>query len=513
VSGYYPGQTQNRRKHLMDTRQKYNILFVLTDQLNFKHLSCYGNDIVRTPNIQRLAERGLVFDNMYCTSPVCVPARTTLTTGLTPAEVGAAANYFPQRQDCRTMPEYLKKSGYKTCVMGKLHWLPYEWEYSHYDEAIDEAHLIAACLRDKAPYSKFIRDHYAERGLDHKAQLPDFTQLLDPAHEYDYDVLAGVSPLPYDISPSKYLADRADDFFQRVKDDDEAFLLYWSALEPHHPYFPSREFSGLYLDQIDEIRDRFILDTERKEPFCQDADFIASKLDKKRFDKVIDAYLGLITEFDHSLGLLLDSLEDNGLAKNTVIIFTADHGDMMGDFGLLFKNKMYESSVKVPFIISHPEHAGGKRTASLTSHLDFLPTILDIAGISASSLPGKSLMPLLIEPAQKLHKAVFSEMYLFEPSEVKKIDRSEKSRRGELSFERAKTDMYVRLMMRDEQFKCIRRGQGLEISETELYDLTTDPNELHDLSDNPQFASLLGGMTQQLDGFQNKQYNVLKAEY
>lgn len=497
----------------MPSDGKYNILFILTDQLNYKHLSCYGNNIVHTPNIQRLANRGLTFENMYCTSPVCIPSRAALTTGLTPAEVGAAGNYFTLRKDRRTMPEYLKEAGYHTSVMGKLHWEPYEWEYSHYDEVIDEAHLIAACFRDDANYTGFLRQHYASQGLDHKTQLPDFTKLLDPAHEYDLDVLAGVSPLPYDISPSKYLADRAGEFFKRMKNETSPFLLYWSALEPHHPYFPSREFSGLYLDRIDEIRERFILDSERKAPFSDDAGFIAEKLNKADFDRVIDAYLGLITEFDHSLGLLLDSLDENGLAENTVIIFTADHGDMMGDFGLLFKNKMYESSVKVPFIIRHPEYDGGTRTESLTTHLDLLPTILDIASVPADSLPGKSLLPLLSETSIKLHEAVFSEIYLFEPSEIKKIERSERAKRGELEFKRPKNDMHFRIMMRNEQYKCIRRGHGLENFETEFYNIKNDPAELHDLSKMKEFSDTLSPMTLEMDKFQAKQYSYLNVEY
>ncbi len=493
----------------MDNAGQKNILFILTDQLNYKYLSCYGNDIVRTPNIERLAKHGMVFDNMYCTSPVCIPARATLTTGLTPAEVGAAGNYFELRRDRRTMPEYLKTAGYKTAVMGKLHWRPYEWEYSHYDEVIDEAHLIAACFRENAPYTRYISEYYARQGLDYKEIMPDFTRLLDPAQEYDFDVLAGVSPLPYEISPSKYLADRAGEFFKEAGKAEKPFLLYWSALEPHHPYFPSREFSGLYLDRMDEIREKFMLDGERKGPFAADTEFIESKLDREHFDRVIDAYLGLITEFDHSMGLLLDHLEASGLDRNTVIIFTADHGDMMGDFGLLFKNKMYESSVKVPFIIRHPDYSGGQRTDSLASHLDFLPTILDIAGTTEPSLPGNSLLPLLNDPALELHDAVFSEIYLFEPSEVKKIARSERAKRGEIAFAREKNDMHVRLMMRNQQYKCIRRGQGLRVDETELYDLSNDPEELHDLSSDSGFEPVMTAMTAKLDDFQKTQYRAL----
>jgi choline-sulfatase len=324
--------------------------------------------------------------------------------------------------------------------------------------------------------------------------LPDFTRLLDPEGEYDAAVLSGVNPLPYSHSPSHFLAEKTIDFVKRR--DERPFFAYLSPLEPHHPYFPTREFADLYTDRIGEIWDEKVIDDFPMKAAVQaDFDYVRSRLDGAQFRDVLDRYLGLITEADASIGKVFSYLESAKLMDDTVIIVTADHGDMMGDFGLLFKDRMYEASARVPFLFYHPQFQRAGRIERVASHVDLLPTFLELAGGAVPPhLPGKSLLPFLSDPAHVNHRAVFSFGQRLEASEQLKIERVTKLREAKKELMADRAQMPARAMVRTESHKAIYAGVGGAWDSVELYDLDRDPDELTDLAGQPGQAATLAEM-------------------
>ncbi len=355
-----------------------NILFVMADQLAPHFTSTYGHEVVKTPNLDALAERGTRFDAAYCHSPLCAPARFTMLSGQPVSAIGAWDNASEFPAATPTLAHHLALAGYRTVLSGKMHFV-----------GPDQLHGFEERLTTDIYPADFAWTPNWERAderIDKWYHNMDVLQDAGEAvttYQLDYDEEVG-------FAARRRLLDMVRD------DDDRPFFLCASFIHPHDPYVARPEWWNLYdHDEID-MPDEWDLDsldphTLRIRTGIQ-ADTVGYTDEQVRNAR--HGYYANVSYFDDQLGQLLTTLESCGRLDDTIVIVTSDHGDMLGDRGAWFKMSFHERSARVPLVVAGPGVAQGS-IDNACSHLDLLPTLVDIAGGSNldSDLPGRSLVP------------------------------------------------------------------------------------------------------------------------
>lgn len=415
-----------------------NFLFIMTDQQRADHLGCYGNDILKTPNLDQLAERGLTYDRFYVAAPICQPNRATLATGRLPSANGVRQNGIPLSLEATTFIDVLRNAGYRTGLVGKSHLqnvtdiLPAERSSrrAHRDPLPPElssatgevrtgprynCEVVPAWRADpdreiKLPYYGYdqvklccshgdkVEGHYTRWLAD---RHPDPTSLRGPENALSDNPYSAPQSwrtrMPEELYPTRYVLEESLNFLdgQTSKDEAEPFFLMCSFPDPHHPFTPPGKYWDLYDPDdielptsfnnrvdIDNIPVPAIVEAHRGNNETA-GDFFPLTVSSKEAREIIALNYGSISMIDNAVGQLVDALDHRGLAENTVVIFTSDHGDYMGDHGLMLKMGLhYQSILRVPFIWSDPEDpAAGERTNRLSGTLDIADTILDRAGL------------------------------------------------------------------------------------------------------------------------------------
>ncbi len=323
-----------------------NIVFILADQLRHDFLGCYGADFVDTPHIDALAARGIRYERAYSSSPVCVPARASLLTGLNAIRNGVLGNGTWLRPDLgacgiRTWPEFLNEQGYYTAGIGKMHFNPWDCRMGfQYRIAAEDKRWIN--VRDD--YYHSLRAH----GLNklHGEQCPGY-------HEGKG---AFVSPLPWEHSVDHFVGEEACRFI-RTYGSDDPFALMVSFPGPHCPYDPTAEYlAGVDPESMPEAVPAVVADSARMRQgnirgnlgAWNGVDYSDFTAEHKRVIRT--HYAALVQQIDYEVGQVVASLEEQGLLDNTVLIFTSDHGDYLGDHDLIGKGSFYEASAHVPLI-------------------------------------------------------------------------------------------------------------------------------------------------------------------
>ncbi|MHC4572936.1 MAG: sulfatase-like hydrolase/transferase [Planctomycetota bacterium] len=367
------------------SRRKPNLLFLWTDEQRADTMAAYGNTKIRVPNLNRLASESFVFKRAYVTQPVCTPSRCSVITGLWPHTSGLIRNNLPLPADTPCLPEMLSDPDYRTAYMGKWHlgdeifpqhgfeeWVSIEDIYwKRYTKVRDKEHAVSDY-------------HYHLVSLGHKP----------PGLRFSRTFAAG---LPFEQSKPKFLERRACDFLRRHR--GEPFILYVNFLEPHMPFTGpfDNEYDPAYVDLPANFDDPL----EDNEPlvYRKMRKEIIRKYgsDEESFRKLIARYWGLVTEVDMCVGGILNTLEELGLADNTIVVYTSDHGDMMGAHRLVTKGVMYEEASRVPWLMRVPWMGRNQRVIEQpVSHIDLIPTVLELMGSkSPDSLQGHSLVPLM----------------------------------------------------------------------------------------------------------------------
>lgn len=493
-----------------------NVLLLLTDQQRADHLGCYGNRILRTPNIDALAARGVAFDRFYVTSPVCMPNRASLMTGRLPSLHGVRSNGLPLQLDNAVFTELLRAAGYRTALVGK----------SHLQNMTDTAPAIsrgtpeglarfngyseARCRGIQgAEYEQELRSRWHDSG--HRIRTPyygfehvelcnghgdaafgDYGRWLSERHPNPGSLAGPANALPdsrytapqawrtrvpEDLYSTQFVAERAASWLRdhAQHGGNRPFFLMASFPDPHHPFTPPGRYWDSYRPEdivlprtcrppteatpphvrwLHEQRasGRWLTDTPR--PFATS---------EREAREIIALTYGMIHMIDDRVGLLLAALRETGLDRRTIVIFTSDHGDYMGDHGLMLKGPMhYHGVLRVPFIWSEPGPGDGIRSAALAGTLDVARTILSRAGIDGyNGMQGRSLLPALNGRDQQGADAVLIE---------------EDSQRTYLGFAepvRARTVVTKRWRL------TLYRG----VPWGELYDLVNDPDEERNLWD------------------------------
>jgi len=365
----------------------------MSDEHSAEFSSIYGNTVVQTPTLDRLARDGVTFDNAYCASPLCVPARMSFMTGKHVHREEIWDNGVPLRSDAITWAHRLANAGYNTALSGKMHFIGPD-QYHGFEEIL---------VRDDTVCAKNIEVDF--RWADDVSPRPNSRARFDAAGA------GGGTHIDHDRAVTKtcleYLEQRSAE--NRAGGDQQPFILCAGYNSPHFPLIVPDDYYSLYHPEAVDLPVAWDQPLEELGPHQQRLKtlFGLEGLTEEQVRRARAAYFGLITWMDHEAGLLVDKLEETGLIDNTVIIYTADHGDMAGTHGLWWKSSFYEQAVHVPLVIKMPgEPDRGSRRSELVSHLDLSATLLEFAeapyvGAGApkvseeDSMDGISLLPIL----------------------------------------------------------------------------------------------------------------------
>lgn len=374
-----------------------NIVIIMADQLAPHFTGAYRHRVAKTPNIDALAARGMRFDAAYCNSPLCAPSRFALMSGQLISRIAAWDNASEFKASTPTFAHYLRLLGYRTCLSGKMHFIGPDQKHGFQDRVTTDIYPADfAWTPDWEAHDERIDKWY------HNMQTVKESGLAQATFQIDYDDEVA-------FAARRWLFDRARD---RAMGDEAPFAMVASFIHPHDPYVARPEFWNLYTD--DEIdMPSFVPKLEDQDPFSRRLmdGYEASQvnLTEEEIRRARRAYLANVSYFDSKLGELVRTLEETGEIDNTIVMVTADHGDMLGERGLWYKMNFFEHSARVPLIMAGPGVAHGV-APNACSLVDLLPTLIEIAGGDASILgepvDGRSLVPLARGEADPVDEAI-----------------------------------------------------------------------------------------------------------
>jgi choline-sulfatase len=429
-----------------------NVVVIMSDEHDPRHAGCSGSKIVKTPNLDRLAARGVRFSNAYTPCPICVPARGAFATGMRVHRARLWDNAIPYRGQIRGWGHVLQERGIAVESVGKLHYR------AQGDKAgFDVEHIPMHVLGGHGMVWASIRDPYLKRFSEQR--------------------MIGARVGPGESTYTQYDAQVTDLAVEWLRRRAKAgpFVLYVGFVAPHFPLIAPERFYDLYRDvELPPVK----LDPKTgylRHPWVQRyAEFEGTEeafADAAERDRAFRAYFGLCSWLDHNVGRILDALDESGLGANTSVIYTSDHGDNLGARGVWGKSTLYEESVRVPMILAGPGRAPGV-CATPVDLLDLFPTILDLAGIDPApemaDRPGKSLARIAAA-APDPERPILSE------------------------YHAAGSDTAA-FMLRRGRYKFVHYVRHAP----ELFDLDADPEELVDLASDPAHAAVLADMEREL---------------
>lgn len=432
---------------------KPNFLVIMSDEHGAQFSGTYGHPFIETPNMDRLADQGVTFENNYCNSPLCVPSRGSFMTGRLVSNCEVWDNTKALDVDAITWPYLLREQGYETALDGKMHLL-----------GLDELHGFDRQLT---------RDPHAEVPLPHfrwADGIPKATERWPSVGEAG----AGVSPM---IEADDAMESAAVEYLRDPARHEQPFALCVGFIAPHFPFtVPEPYFSKYYPDHADlpDLPDGHIDNlppaaNRLRRMFGLEGPYSEDEIRRSRA-----AYYGLITYLDAKIGNLLNTLEEAGLSENTVVVHTSDHGDMLGEHGLWRKMSFYEQSARVPLQISGSRHVkSGLRVTQAVSNIDAVATVLDLAGVdlSAWELDGTSLKEALQGDVSNLKDEAISEHFAHG------------------------TDRAMGMLRVGKWKLCYGHGA---LPEIELYDLEQDPGEFNNLAGHPDVVEIEARLTARL---------------
>ncbi len=491
------------------SKHRPNVLCFVTDQLRYNHLGCIGNTEIETPNIDALADVGVLFKRYFTNNTVCQPSRASMITGQSIRGHGRRYGGTALTPSIVTLPEVLSDRGYRTHAAGKLHL--HSWMYPNEGNpedlnARDWPEL--GPLWDSGKMESLPSPYYGFQTTDFvgghgyylwgeyvnwlRESHPDAVPLLSkehPANTFRNAQQCYTWSLPQELHYNRWIADRSISFIREVADSEYPFFLWCSFPDPHHPFISPEPWAGMYNPdevslgprrdgEFDILPPFYKKAFENKEPIISPLGSVSDR----EFREIIALTYGMVSHVDQEVGRVMQTLAELGLVEDTIVFFLSDHGDMLSDHRLLYKGPyQFRGAIQVPFICSWKGHlAADTETEGLSSHIDLAPTILDLCDIPLHSdtrvrfegmvdydnppppLPGKSLRPQLEGRADKVHDYVIHE-----------------------------TDMdanglRIRTFITERYRFTVYPGKPWG----ELFDLLEDPDELYNLWDSPDYQEL-----------------------
>ncbi|MGG1519358.1 sulfatase-like hydrolase/transferase [Paenibacillus oryzisoli] len=435
-----------------------NIVLITVDQMRADLLGCAGHPIVQTPHMDNMARQGVRFEQAYSTTPICIPARASIMTGMEGHRMGITTYVEGfQLPTGETLPQLLSDGGYETRAVGKMHVYPERCHYG-FDSMLlcEEGRMFGAKSPHKRGYDDYemwlAEQGYPGQGFAHGMANNEYA--MSPWH------------LPDHLHPTEWIADQSCKAIVR-RDWTRPLFLWASFTAPHPPLTPLMR--DLYLYERDAMPQPAVGDWAKSHSLYHErlaAAYGADTRTAKQADLAYRGFFASITQVDRAINRLIGTLREAGMLDNTWLIFTSDHGDSMGDHRIWFKANFLQGACRIPLIIVPPAGAGregltagttwtpGLIDSSPVGLQDLMPTCLDIAGIAApDELDGRSLLPIVREPGQ----SAVREMIL-----------------GEFGVTGKRS-----LMVTDGKWKYIwYEEDGREL----LFDISRDPQELTDLS-------------------------------
>jgi arylsulfatase A-like enzyme len=471
------------------TAHRPNIVFILTDQQRCDSFAAAGAGYMRTPAIDSIARDGVLYERAYTTNPVCSPARASLVTGRYPHAHRVRCNGIPLSDREVTLPAVLGEQGYRTAAVGKVHLTPTgssgypESRTSWDDPAMTAWH---------GPYFGFqhveLTQGHNYPGAHHRAwvreRFPGVYERYgrDNAREVRPGFQSWVSSAPVEAHSSEFVGSRAVAFLERqakarTSGENAPFFLWAGFPDPHHPFDPPEPYASMYDPAEMPTADRVTEELDAMPPHYRDhcvnglpnvkngPPRIPARMSDEGTVSMRALAAGMISLVDRNVGRILNAIRELGFEEDTVVVFTSDHGELLGDHRLYFKGPyFYEQSVRVPCLVKYPRcAAAGVRTQALWSHADLTPTLLDFAGIAAPlGVQGVSQAPVLRGEAETAR-----EWALVEYNADEFPDLNQKC-----------------LVTRDRKLTYYG-GQPYG----ELFDFTADPGEHRNVYDDPAYVS------------------------
>lgn len=450
-----------------------NLLIISTDEMRWNVMGCAGNRVVRTPNLDRLAAGATRYATAYCVAPICMPSRRSLFTSRYAHVHGVTDN----SKQCLAndgevdLPTLLKHDGYTTGMAGKLHFAP---------EGPDWSFDFFWTYGKEGPGKLESYPRYVTRKHGPGALRP-----VPGSQPYPNDPLGkdlGKLGFPKEDSQPWWITDRSIEFLRARKGSGKPFFFFASYKEPHSPYLLTEPYASMY-DPAKMVPPPIpaAVARERREALAQGILGPSRHLvdDPEMVKRLLAAYYGHMASVDDNVGRLLGELDRLGMRRNTIVVFTADHGNMTGDLGQWFKGVMYEGSSRIPLMIRAPTDSRfaatfnrGRVVNEIVENTDVLPTVLELAALPIpKGVQGKSLAPLTAGRAPGWKNRAFA----------------------------ARSTM----MVRDGRYKLIRdpRQARRGGAGQELYDLQQDPKELKNLAADPAHAARVKQLDAQLDAW------------
>lgn len=430
----------------------YNVLLISSDHHRGDALGILDHPLARTPHLDKLAQQGILFRRAYSECPVCIPARMTVMTGRRPGRDPASTgfDYYQERSRMpavETLPAAFARAGYQTQAVGKMHFFPQRRRYGFHDMVIEEEGRVLPGL--------YLDDY--EMWLQGEGFAGEYH-----AHGVtNNEAGARVWHLPERAHPTNWTARECCRWLYR-RDPEAPFFLWMSFSAPHPPYTPPAAWWELFRDASVPAPRSGEWSSGKRLPAELYRTMLAGNYDRctgQAYAQVARAYHALVAQIDAQISLVLGMLREMNLLDRTIVLYLADHGDMLGDFGTFGKRCFYEGSANVPFILvlppDHPQHLAGRTVLHPVGLQDVMPTLLDAAGFPApAGLTGRSVLAGLADPAGArtlLHG----------------------------TCRRAAASEDAMHMLTDGRMKYIWYNQG---DMEHLFDLETDPREEHDLA-------------------------------
>ncbi|MFX1429605.1 MAG: sulfatase [Promethearchaeota archaeon] len=423
--------------------EKLNVLFIITDAMRADHMGCAGNTIVKTPNLDKLAAEGVRFTNHFCNNPICMPNRATLITGVYPNVHGVRSNGINLRKDLPTIIQTLRKRGWYTAAIGKVHhqyWLAPFKHKSRSAESLTDWVLNrdnSYPVRDNFPLPYYgyeevevisgngsvCAGHYTG-WLEEKA--PQIAEDMK-VRVQNYDNLFSLfcDPIPEELYNTTWVTERTLAFLERYsKGDygDKPFYLHCSFPDPHYPLYPPKHYQDMYKIKDIELPANF-----NNIKNLYNHDFMGYHLRNPPFRKqflresteeevlnIIRLTYAAITYVDYSIGLILASMEKLGILDNTIVVFMSDHGDLMGEHSLLYKGPCpFNGVLQLPLIWKVPGLTKSSVSKSLVSSIDYPKTILNLLDVPERHQPpdmqGYDITPILENSDKEVRDCILIE--------------------------------------------------------------------------------------------------------
>ena len=430
-----------------------NVLFVNSDQHSKRVMGAYGNSVVKTPNLDALAQRGTRFENAYCPTPICVPSRSSLATGRYAHTIDSWDNGTPYvGTEAQSWGHRLTEQGHKVTTIGKLHYRKVGDPSGFPDQrlalhVLDGVGDVYGCLRADMP----VRPQSRSQVLDARAGESEYTRYDRAIAEESMEWLREEGPA-----------------------ESKPWALFVSFVHPHFPLVvPDRYFDLYHPDDL-PMPVQWRQEEWSQHPFQRwqrEKQALDQPFDEPTLRNAIRAYYGMVSFLDEQVGLVLQALEESGQAENTRVIYTTDHGEQLGEHGMWWKSSMYEGSVGVPMVVAGPDLPAGKVSQTNVNLTDGFPAIVEAAGAELAAadrdLPGESLFALAQQDDKP--RIVFSEYHaILSPSAA--------------------------FMVRDDRYKLVSYVDF----PPQLFDLLEDPLETRDLGQDPSHAETRAALEREL---------------